>query len=78
MQTSIQEYNAYSIPVCGWIKEASRVYIRLNRSALGFNWICTTLRGRIKGKAGIHLKYYPENRDTFEMYPGKAMHIIGG
>ena len=31
-----------------------------------------------KGKAGIHLKYYPEKRDTFEMYPGKVMHIIGG
>ena len=34
--------------------------------------------GGSKGKAGIHLKYYPENRDTFEMYPGKVMHIIGG
>ena len=33
--------------------------------------------GRSKGKAGMHLKYYPENRDTFEMYPGKVMHIIG-
>ena len=31
-----------------------------------------------KGKAGIHLKYYPENKDTFEMYPGKVMHMIGG
>ena len=31
-----------------------------------------------KGKAGIHLKYYHENRDIFEMYPGKVMHIIGG
>ena len=42
-------------------------------------YVCTTLRGRIKGKkAGIHLKYYPENRDTFEMYPGKVMHMIGG
>ena len=30
------------------------------------------------GKAGIHLKYYPENRDIFEMYPRKVMHIIGG
>ena len=36
-------------------------------------------RGQIKGKkAGIHLKYYPESRDTFEMYPGKVMHMIGG
>ena len=34
--------------------------------------------GRSKGKAGIHLKYYPENRDAFEMYPRKIMHIIGG
>ena len=33
--------------------------------------------GGSKGKAGIHLKYYPENRDTFEMYPGKVMHMIG-
>ena len=41
-------------------------------------YVCTTLRGLIKGKAGIHLKYYPENRDTFEMYPGKVMHMIGG
>ena len=31
-----------------------------------------------KGKAGIHLKYYLENRDTFEMYPRKVMHMIGG
>ena len=31
-----------------------------------------------KGKAGIHLKYYSENRDAFEMYPGKVMHMIGG
>ena len=29
---------------------------------------CTTLRGRIKGKS----------RDTFEMYPGKVMLMIGG
>ena len=34
--------------------------------------------GGSKGKAGIHLKYYPESRDTFEMYPGKVMHMIGG
>ena len=34
--------------------------------------------GRSKGKVEIPLKYYPENRDTFEMYPGKVMHIIGG
>ena len=34
--------------------------------------------GRSKEKAGIHLKYYPEKRDTFEMYHGKIMHIIGG
>ena len=34
--------------------------------------------GRSKGKVGIHLKYYPENRDTFEMYPEKVMHMIGG
>ena len=34
--------------------------------------------GRSKEKAGIHLKYYPENRDTFEMYPGKVIHIIAG
>ena len=46
--------------------------------------------GRSKGKAGIHLKYMyhfawadqrksrAENRDTFEMYPRKVMHIIGG
>ena len=27
------------------------------------------------GKAGIHLKYYPEKRDTF---PGKVILIIGG
>ena len=33
--------------------------------------------GGSKGKAGIHLKYYPENRDTFEMYPRKVMHMIG-
>ena len=33
---------------------------------------------RSKGKAGIYLKYYPENRDTFEMYPRKVMHMIGG
>ena len=26
--------------------------------------------GGSKGKAGIHLKYYLENRDTFEMYLG--------
>ena len=35
-----------------------------------FNWniyhncICITLRGRIKGKAGIQLKCIPEKRDT--------------
>ena len=40
--------------------------------------LCTTLHGQINGKAGIHLKYYPENRDTFQMYPGKVMHMIGG
>ena len=43
--------------------------------------ICTYVLlcvGRSKGKAGIHLKYYPKNRDTFEMYPGKVMHMIGG
>ena len=34
--------------------------------------------GGSKGKAGIHLTYYPESRDTFEMYPGKVMHMIGG
>ena len=34
--------------------------------------------GRSKGKAGIHFKYYTENRDTFQMYPGKVMHMIGG
>ena len=34
--------------------------------------------GRSKGKAGIHLKCYPENRDTFEIYPRKVMHMIGG
>ena len=34
--------------------------------------------GGSKVKAETHLKYYPENRDTFEMYPGKVMHIIGG
>ena len=34
--------------------------------------------GRSKEKAGIHLKYYPDNRDTFEMYHGEIMHIIGG
>ena len=34
--------------------------------------------GGSKGKVGIHLKYYPESRDTFEMYPGKVMHMIGG
>ena len=33
--------------------------------------------GGSKGKAGIHLIYYPENRDAFEMYPGKVMHMIG-
>ena len=33
--------------------------------------------GGSKRKAGIHLKYYPESRDTFEMYPGKVMHMIG-
>ena len=34
--------------------------------------------GGSKGKAGINLKYYSENSNTFEMYPGKVMHIIGG
>ena len=34
--------------------------------------------GGSKGKAGIHLKYYPENGDAFKMYPGKVMHMIGG
>ena len=33
-----------------------------------FIYICTTLHGWIKGKS----------RDTFEMYPGKVMHMIGG
>ena len=33
---------------------------------------------RSKGKAGIQLKYIPEKRDTFEVYPGKVMNIIGG
>ena len=33
--------------------------------------------GESKGKAWIHLKYYPENRDTFKMYPGKVIHMIG-
>ena len=32
--------------------------------------------GGSKGKVGIHLKYYPENRDTFEMHPGKVMHKL--
>ena len=32
--------------------------------------------GGSKGKAGIHLKYYPERRDAFEMYPGKSMHML--
>ena len=44
-------------------------------------YVCTYVPlcvGGSKGKAGIHLKYYPENRDTFEMYPGKVMHMIGG
>ena len=31
-----------------------------------------------KGKTGIQLKYILEKRDTFEMYPRKFMHIIGG
>ena len=30
--------------------------------------------GRSKGNAGIHFKY-PKNRDTFEMYPRKVMHM---
>ena len=34
--------------------------------------------GGSKGKAGIQLKYIPENRDTTEMYPRKVMHVIGG
>ena len=34
--------------------------------------------GGSKGKAGIHLKHYPKNRDTFDMYPRKIMHMIGG
>ena len=35
------------------------------------------MSGWIKGKrkAGIQLKYIPEKRDTFEMYPGKVMYI---
>ena len=41
-------------------------------------YVCITLHGQIKGKAGIHLTYYSENRDTFEIYPGKVMHMIGG
>ena len=44
-----------------------------------FKYKCTTLRGWVKGKiAGILLKYYPEKRNKFEIYPGKVMHIIGG
>ena len=35
-------------------------------------YVCTTLRG------WIHMKYYPENRDTFEMYSGKVVDMIGG
>ena len=31
-----------------------------------------------KEKAGIQLKYIPEKRDTFEMYPGKVVYIIAG
>ena len=31
-----------------------------------------------KGKAGIQLKYIPEKRDGFEMYPEKVVHMIGG
>ena len=42
------------------------------------NYNAPLCMGRSKGKAGIHLKYYPENRDTFEIYPGKVMHMIGG
>ena len=34
--------------------------------------------GRSKENAGIHLKYYPENRDTFEIDPGKVMYMIAG
>ena len=34
--------------------------------------------GESKEKAGIQLKYILEKRDTFEMYPGKVVHIIGG
>ena len=31
--------------------------------------------GGLKGKAGIHLKYYPGNRDTFEMYPAWESYV---
>ena len=34
--------------------------------------------GGSKAKAGIQLKYIPEKRDTFQMYPRKVMYIIGG
>ena len=34
--------------------------------------------GGSKSKARILLKYYLENRNTFEMYPGKVMNITGG
>ena len=31
---------------------------------------CTTLRGWIKGKAGIQMRFIPEKRDTNNSYPG--------
>ena len=40
--------------------------------------ICTTLRGQIKGKVGIQLKYIPEKRDTAHNiggYPFRKNHI---
>ena len=45
---------------------------------LNYNIYVPLCVGGSKVKAGIHLKYYSENRDTFKMYPGKVMHMIGG
>ena len=57
---------------------ASGVYIRQATLAHVITYTYITLHGQIKGKSRDTLKYYPENWDTFEMYPGKVIHMIGG
>ena len=47
----------------------------INRIIVHITYVYITLRGRITGKVGIHLKCIPEKKDTTK---GRVMHIIEG